>query len=159
MNNAIVLSMQASFQHAYNLLEKFVGICPDEIWTEKSGGWPVWQQVLHTLTALDFFVRKNGEEAVPVPRDPGVASLAAVGDVTLPKNEMLKLATVYKARVYAYIADLTDADLSKPHSALSARFNRETLHCACLNLLAGHTLYHLGSCDAALRNHGLQGVF
>jgi hypothetical protein len=159
MSKEIVAVVQAPFQNAFGMLERYMEVCPDDIWKEKSGGWPVWQQIYHALGVLDFFVRSEGEEPIPEPLDPGVVKLAQVSGDLLSRDDMRKLAGQHKARVEAYIARLTDADLARINPGLSARIGRELTHGAVLVMLSSHTLYHLGSCDAALRNHGLKGVF
>jgi hypothetical protein len=159
MSREIVMAVQAPFQNAFGLLERFMEVCPDAVWKEKSGGWPVWQQIYHALGVLDFFVRREGEEPVPEPVGPGVRNLSRVSDDLLSKDELRELGSQHKARVEAYIARLTDADLARSNPDFSARIGREMTHGATLAMLASHTLYHLGSCDAALRNHGLEGVF
>lgn len=37
--------------------------------------------------------------------------------------------------------------------------DRETPHATVMILMTGHILYHPGSCDAALRENGMKGVF
>ena len=113
MSRDIVTAVQAPFLNAFALLERYIDVCPEEIWREKNGGWPVWQQIYHALTALDFFVGQVG----------------------------------------------TPSDLAVREPRLSAVFGSDVPHGAIVGMLASHTLYHVGSCDAALRDHGLKGVF
>lgn len=155
----IVMAAQAPFQNAFSLLEKYMEVCPDPIWQETSGGWPVWQQIYHTLTTLDFFVGSPDDFPMPTPLNPGVGNLSESCPEPMSKDAMNKLAETCKARVEAYIGKLQDEDLAKPNPGLSARIGSNVPHVATLGMLASHTLYHIGSCDAALRNHGLKGVF
>ena len=64
-----------------------------------------------------------------------------------------------KAAVDARVARLTDADLTRIQERVSKKIGRELTYGAIMVMLASHTTYHLGSCDAALRDHGLPGVF
>ena len=77
----------------------------------------------------------------------------------LGKTALRDYAATVKARVDNWIAGLEDADLARTNVVLSAKLGRETSYAATLVMLASHTDYHIGSCDAALRNHGLPGVF
>ena len=49
--------------------------------------------------------------------------------------------------------------LAKKDEALSAGMGAEATNAMAVSMLAGHIFYHLGSCDAALRDNGLEGVF
>ena len=95
---------------------------------------------------------------------PEVNSLQSTPDVAPAKKDVLEYAARMKAKADAYIHALRDADLPNVNQGLTARikaFGRslEFSHSQTLAMLSGHTMYHLGSCDAALREHGLKGVF
>lgn len=159
MSNSIVMAAQGPFQNAYGLVTKFIEVCPEEIWNEKNGGWPVWQQVVHNLSAFCFLTDKPGDEPIPTPCEPEVARLLVQGTTPATKAEVTAYAEKCKARADAYIAGLTDADLTAINEPLTARIGFPMPHAAVLGMLASHTLYHLGSCDAALRDHCIPGVF
>lgn len=159
MSNSIVTAAQGPFQNAYGLLTKYIDACPDEIWKEKSGGWPVWQQVVHDLSAICFLTDTHEDAPISLPCDPEAARLLIQGTTPATKADVKAYAEQCKARADAYIARLTDADLAALNEPLSARIGFPVPHAATLGMLASHTMYHLGSCDAALRNHGISGVF
>lgn len=159
MSREILMATQVPFQNAFGLLTRFIEVCPEEIWQEKNGGWPVWQQIYHALTALDFFV---GNVGTPTewPFDEETGQLAhGASDKKLDRDVAIRLAGEAKARVETYLAALTDADLATPEPRLTAIFGADMPHAAIIGMLASHTLYHVGSCDAALRDHNLPGVF
>ena len=159
MSNAIVRSQQGNFEFTFSLTMQFIDACPEEIWREKFGGWPVWQQIYHGLGVLDFFTRSTAAEAVVGPC-PAASSLDSVADCPAPsKAEMKAFAQKAKAVTDAWLQGLTDADLPCKHEGASARMGNEFTNAGIMVLLSGHLLYHLGSCDAALRQHGLKGVF
>ena len=111
MSRDIVTAVQAPFLNAFALLERYIDVCPEEIWREKNGGWPVWQQIYHALTALDFFVGQVGTPS-DWPFDQATGSLNVVSEQYLTKEAAKKLATEAKARVDIYLAGLSDADLA-----------------------------------------------
>ena len=156
MSNAIVMAAQAPFQHAFGLLSAFMEQCPEELWISNKGGWPLWQQAGHTLTVLCFFAGKQAEDP-PCPA--AVLRLAEQGTQVVDKAAMLAFAGRCKAMADAYIAELDDAALTEENAPVSAVLGRSVSHAATLGMLASHTLYHLGSCDAALRDSGLPGTF
>lgn len=160
MSRDIVNAAQGSYRHAISLFDRFVEVCPDAVWNEKSGGWPVWQHMVHVLTAMDFFVRDEGEEPIPCPVDADTGRLVRVAEGSpLSRESLNTYALAVKARADAFIQALTDADLAMKREAVSKGMGRDMSNVAVLGLLADHIFYHLGYGDAALRNNGLAGVF
>jgi hypothetical protein len=159
MSQAIVRIQQGSFTFAFSLLQQFITVCPDDVWTKKFGGWPVWQQVYHTLAAMEFFVAAPEYEPVKGLVAPEVTMLKVVGEHSVDKAQMKAFAKDVKAVADAYMDTLTDADLAQKAEGASLRMGNEMSHAAVVALMIGHVLYHLGSCDAALREQGLKGVF
>ena len=159
MSNTIVLASQGLFQKSFELLTAFIEQCPEELWQAKKGGWPLWQQVAHSMSALCFFV--DGPEDAPItsPCPPEELRLTKVGTTPVPKAAVLEYARLCKARADAYIAGLTDAQLTEINRPLSARLSVDTTHAGTLCSLGAHTFYHLGGCDAILRESGHPGIF
>jgi len=88
----------------------------------------------------------------------------SIPDTAPAKQDVLEYGARMKAKADSYLNDLRDADLSSLNQALTARMKahgktHDFSHSQTLALLSGHILYHLGSCDAALRERGLKGVF
>ena len=160
MSRAIVAELENPYQRAWGLLCQFMDVCPDEIWAETNGGWPVWQQVAHTVAVLNFFILENDDDTfVSAPAELGVLMLKEQGQQVVSKEAMKAYGATVKAAVDARVARLTDADLTLVQERVSKKIGRELSYGAVMVMLASHTTYHLGSCDAALRDHGLPGVF
>ena len=160
MSRAIVAELESPYQRAWDLMCKFMDVCPDEIWAETNGGWPVWQQVAHTVAVLNFFILENDDDIiVPAPTEFGVLMLREQGQQMVSKEAMKAYGAAVKAAVDARVARLTDADLTHIQERVSKKIGRELTYGAIMVMLVSHTTYHLGSCDAALRDHGLPGVF
>ncbi len=160
MSRAIVAELEKPYQRTWGLLCQFMDVCPDEIWAETNGGWPVWQQVAHTVAVLNFFILENDDDTiVPAPTEFGVLMLKEQGQQVVSKEALKAYGATVKAAVDARVARLTDADLTRIQERVSKKIGRELSYGAVMVMLASHTMYHLGSCDAALRDHGLPGVF
>ena len=160
MSRDIINAIQAPYRHSWSLLTQFMDVCPDNIWAETNGGWPVWQQVAHTVAVLNFFILENDDDTfVPAPAELGVLMLKEQGQQVVSKEAMKAYGAAVKAAVDARVARLTDADLTRIQERVSKKIGRELTYGAIMVMLASHTTYHLGSCDAALRDHGLPGVF
>ena len=160
MSRAIVAELENPYQRAWSLMCQLMDVCPDEIWAETNGGWPVWQQVAHTVAVLNFFILENDDDTfVPAPAEFGVLMLKEQGQQVVSKEAMKAYGAAVKAAVDARVAKLTDADLTRVQERVSKKIGRELTYGAVMVMLASHTTYHLGSCDAALRDHGLPGVY
>ena len=158
MSRAIVAELESPYQRAWDLMCKFMDVCPDEIWAETNGGWPVWQQVAHTVAVLNFFILENDDDIiVPAPTEFGVLMLREQGQQMVSKEAMKAYGAAVKAAVDARVARLTDADLTHIQERVSKKIGRELTYGAIMVMLASHTTYLLGSCEAALRDHGLPG--
>ncbi len=157
MSNAVIMAQKGAIDTSFTLLNKFIDICPDEIWAEKSGGWAVWQQVYHCVSAVKFFTGLN--EGIPALADEDVAGLSKVAETTVGKDQVKKALSAAQATAEKYIASLTDADLTARNQSVYAAIEWDITHAFTLSMIAAHNLYHLGGCDAALRNRGLAGAF
>lgn len=158
MSRIATLSAAAPFAHAWGLLEAYLDACPEEIWAEKNGGWPVWQQFLHAVMVLDFFT--CGEKTLlPAPATQEELMLSAQGREPADKAAVRAYMAAVKLRVDDWLAALDDAGLPVKNERLSTALGFPVDAMWILVMLSAHTQYHLGSCDAALRDHGLPGVF
>ena len=159
MSKIITQSLEGGVMHAFSLANEFIKVCPDTIWGKKVGGWPVWQQLFHTFGAIDFFLRDADAAEEPPVFGEGVTELKVSPAEAPSKDKVREYIEKKQAQVQAYAAKLDDAALAEKHEGLSKRFGRDVTHAGTLALIASHTMYHLGSCDAALRENGLPGVF
>lgn len=161
MSHQIVSALKASIDQSFGMLKQYIDVCPENIWVETSGGWPVWQQVYHAVNAVAFFTA--GVDAPPAKTliEDKYCGLQACAPPTIAiTREDMKAALAQAVQdVEALAASLDDADLTSRNEGVYKRAGMEFTMAGTLVLLASHTLYHLGSCDAALRNHGLSGVF
>ena len=121
MSQNIVQQQRENFNFAYSLLMQFIDVCPDDLWGKKFGGWPVWQQVYHALTALDFFVAAPDAKPIHgfVPQD--VANLSVQGQEPLSKNQLKEFASLAKTGADKYLDSLTDVDLTTKAQGASMR--------------------------------------
>jgi hypothetical protein len=159
MSNAIVQSLNGNLQFTFSLVDKFLESCPDDIWKAKFGGWPVWQQIYHAFTSVDFFLRPPEAPMEATPCDPDANSLKSSPAQAPDTGDLRDFIVKAQARVALYASTLDDDALALKNDGPSARMGREMSHAAVLSLINAHIMYHLGACDAALRERGLPGVF
>ena len=159
MSQDLVKALTGPVENSFALLEKFIDACPDDLWAEKKGGWPVWQQVYHAIGAMDFFIEVPGEVIPPPLASGAVGALKEVASETVGKAAIKAALDSAKGRVDKFLGVLNDDELLKRNESLFAKAKMEMTLAATISLLSAHALYHLGSCDAALRDRGLPGVF
>ncbi len=159
MSRTIVAALEGAMNNSYGLLTKFIEVCPDKVWNEVSGGWPVWQQVAHAAGVYALFAELPGEAPLASPFDQEIGRLTKVAEGSCDKAIVVDYLERAKARADKYVAGLDDSKLLEKHAFFSQLKGADVPHVTVLGLLASHTMYHLGSCDAALRDNGLKGVF
>ena len=160
MSKAAVESLKGSFGFTWSLLDKFIDNCPEDVWVKKFGGWPLWQNVYHAIDAIDFFIRDKDAKPSKGLFSHEVGSLTEVATGPTPTRQEIKaLLPVVKGAADKYFDSLNDADLGHKNEGLSSRMPAESTHASTCAMLIAHTMYHLGTCDAALREKGLKGVF
>jgi uncharacterized damage-inducible protein DinB len=158
MSRTIVDCQRRNIDFVFSLAAKFIEVCPEEIWTKKFGGWSVAQQLHHALAAVDLFVRAPQEKELEN-SFPEAGDLASVAEKIPSREQAARFHAAAKAAADRYTDALSDDVLADRHEGASLRMGRDVTHANILVLLAGHLFYHLGACDAALREHGMQGVF
>ena len=159
MSNATVTAQKGNFDFTFSLAIQFIDVCPDAIWQETFGGWPVWQQLYHGIAAINYLILDTGAQGDAGPCPAG-ETLSAIADCAAPaKADMKAYARAIKTSADAWIGTLNDAALPQKHEGASSRMQHDTSNAGIMVLLTSHLLYHLGACDAALRQHGLKGVF
>ncbi|MDR2945800.1 MAG: hypothetical protein LBV79_03535 [Candidatus Adiutrix sp.] len=159
MNDPIIAAFKAEFDRFFTMLEKQIDICPEELWAKKVGGWPFWQQQLHSLACTFIYARPEGQAFEGVAYKPAVIMLAEEPDFTPAKDDLRRLAAEAKAAAHDYMDGLTAADLPGRHRLMCDTMKKDMTHQSALMALPRHICYHLGSCDAALRDLGIPGVY
>jgi hypothetical protein len=157
MSRAIVEALEASFASTAKLVAKLAEICPDSLWQEKAGLWPIWQHVTHCGSAISFFT-PGDPVALPKEISPDVANLKVVGEGLVEKQVVLGYFNANKALAEAFMAGLADSDLTKNNAKVKP-FGLEWTIAQTLVLFSSHINYHLGHADAVLRANGLEGAF
>lgn len=161
MSHTIVSALKAPIDQSFGMLRQYIDICPENIWVEISGGWPVWQQVYHAINAVAFFTTAaDAPETESLIEDKycGLQECAP-SPIAITREDMKAALAQALQDIDALVAGLDDNDLTERNEGVYQRIGMEMTMAGTLVLLASHTLYHLGSCDAALRNHGIPGVF
>ncbi|MDR2352071.1 MAG: DinB family protein [Deltaproteobacteria bacterium] len=158
MANPIIDSLQSEINGYFNLLYKFLDVCPLKLWNSTFGGWPIWQQLYHTLWVNDLFIPlESPPPLVDIPAE--VTTLKVKGESPIPVDKMKKIIAESHKLTLAYLDSLTDQDLSAINNKVRNVMHQDWSHAATIAKLSSHALYHIGIFDAALREKNLPGVF
>jgi hypothetical protein len=155
---AVISTLRANFDHGWDLLIKVIEACPAAVWDKKAGGYVFWQQLYHCFSAVDFFTLPKDGVPEPAPWKADFNGLKDAPEKTPSKEELKAYAAKMKARADAWLASLNDASLTQSHEGFSSRWGAPMNNAMTLAILSGHLSYHVGSCDAILRDNGEKGV-
>ncbi|MDR1741357.1 MAG: DinB family protein [Synergistaceae bacterium] len=155
---AVTDALKGSFDGNWGFLLKEIDLCPDSVWGKKAGGFVFWQQLYHCFATIDFFISPKDAAPAPGPWGADVAGFKAAPNKTATKDELRAYAAKQKAAADAWFATVDDASLLKEHEGLSFRWKQPMTNATVIALMTGHSMYHVGSCDAILRDNGVSGV-
>ncbi len=158
-HDSIIQCFKDEFDRFYGLLEKQIEVCPPELWTKKAGGYIFWQQIYHTVSCVELFALPEADSNTPSKFCPEIAMFTKEPDTHLSKQELQKLAAEMKLLAHSFMDTLTVASLTLPHKNMSTVLGKKLSYQNALIASIRHTSYHLGCCDAILREHGIKGVY
>ena len=157
----VIQCFKEEFERFWGLLEKLVEVCPEDLWGKKAGGDVFWQQIWHAMAIAE--VNTVEDLAVKIPAidqySREVALLSKTLDRVPGKAEILEHGRRIKQQALAYYDSMTVASLTQEHPAMTKRLRGpHTRQHAALALIR-HVNYHIGACDAILREYGHPGVY
>ena len=156
--DAIMQSFKNDFDCFWGLMLKQIEVCPDELWNRRVGGWIFWQQVMHSIACVELFVLPEGQAGENrFSRDDML--LLRDSDERPSKAELLEMAGKMKELADSYIDNTTSAQLGDIEPGMTRRLGRESTRQNAIMALIRHCCYHLGCCDAILRENGIPGVY
>ncbi|MDR2503428.1 MAG: DinB family protein [Deltaproteobacteria bacterium] len=159
--DAVIQCFKAEFERFWAMLEKQAEICPEKLWGQKAGGYVFWQQIWHTIACAEMFITEDPAGKLPLmekySRD--VVMFNQTLEPAPDKTEILAEAGRIKTRVLDYYDGMRTADLEREHPSMTRRLGRPQSKQNAALALIRHCAYHVGCCDAVLREHGLKGVY
>lgn len=152
--DSIVRICKAQFFQAFTMMENMIEQCPEEIWSIKAGGFVFWQQILHTLSGSNYWMRQPGSTFEEPFADRTVyPELDGEPVGRISREEM----TVYKDYVKDLCRDFfegkDDSWLAEPSGIHDKISNLDVML-----LQIRHIQYHVGHCNSILRDRGLEAV-
>ncbi|MDR2406010.1 MAG: DinB family protein [Deltaproteobacteria bacterium] len=155
MTETIVDALKTITSGNYSLFDRFLNESPKDIWESKFGGWPIWQQFVHTLFVNVMFLPTAPQKDFLPGVSLEISTLKEMGTTPFSQESAKKSYEEIKRATFDYLDTLKDADLTSLGKKMG---ETEFSHLKIITLLNGHLMYHLGIFDAALREKNLPGI-
>ena len=161
MPDPIIACFQEEFERFFDLSLTQIEVCPESLWQGVSGGFPFWQHHVHTFSCVEhMYVPPRSEDFAPLAFHPRqVVMLSKDPGPAVSKRDVLAYAAMTKALALEFMSGLDAGRLALRHDRMSAILGKERTVQHALIGMVRHANYHLGCCDAVLREHGLAGVY
>lgn len=155
---AITDALKANFDRGWGFLNQIIDVCPEAVWSKKAGGYLFWQQIYHCFACVEYFLGPKDGKPEMGPMGMEVAMFKTTPATKVTKDEVRAFGAKMKEKVDNWIASLDDAALSQIHEGFTARRGVPMSNAMVLAIMSGHSSYHIGHCDAILRDNGEKGV-
>ncbi|SHN62694.1 hypothetical protein [Desulfovibrio litoralis] len=159
MNDPVISCFKDDFKRFFNLLETQIIIIPDSLWNKTLGGYPLWQQFFHTLACIELYALPDNQPSEQTFHTKEIVMLSGITNDIINKEDMLIFAQKMKKQALNFIEDMSLEKLTKKHNRTSTALKKECTNQYALIGLIRHICYHLGCCDALLRENGIKGVY
>ncbi|MDR1607384.1 MAG: hypothetical protein LBT38_03140 [Deltaproteobacteria bacterium] len=156
MSRVIVESIKHAVIEAQSLLSKLIQICPENLFDQKIGYWPLWQHLASYISSVDA-VTSGPAIDIPAPLTEQVVKLQVKTPDAPPKTAILGYFQAIQAKTATFIDSLKDEDLKKSNDLIQPADPSWT-NTRTLFFIANRAHYHLGRGDAILIRNGLEGV-
>ncbi|MDR0826593.1 MAG: DinB family protein [Desulfovibrio sp.] len=145
----------------WGMMEQQIEVCPDALWNKKAGGFVFWQQILHSVGCAEIYALEDPEPPLSVMSEysTDVVMLNKEPDTKVSKTKLREVSDRVKKLVLTFLDGLTPQSISGQHERMTRRMGRLQTRQHAAQALIRHCGYHLGGCDAALREHGVKGVY
>lgn len=154
MSNSIIKSAKTHFDLSFEMLDKMISQCPDELWDKKLAGFVFWQQILHALTGVEYWMRQAGDIFVEPFADRKLyPELENDPEGSITRDELVEYKNKVKMVCSRFFEGRNDEWLGEPN-AIHDRINNIDI----VFMLTRHVQYHVGHCDSILRDRNYKAV-
>jgi hypothetical protein len=152
-NNFFVHSLQKQLMLSFSMLENVIETCPDELWNKKVSGFIFWQQLVHTLSGTNGWLRESKPETLPAFSTYNGKNIYPEfenePEIELTKEDVRQICNETKETTEKYFTGKNDDWLRKTLFQNYTHFDNIT------NQLK-HIMYHIGHCEAIYREYGIK---
>jgi uncharacterized damage-inducible protein DinB len=127
---------------------------PEDLWGQKAGGFVFWQQILHTLTGLNFWMRlEKTPFTEPFSGKKIYPELDKAPEDVLSKMELREYKEQVAQLCNAFFEGKDDAWLRQASVLYGKISNLDVVM-----MQVRHMQYHVGHCNSILRERGVEAV-
>jgi hypothetical protein len=153
MENCIFLDkLKIHFSASFSMMEKIIGICPDELWNKKVSGSIFWKQILHAIRWGVFWLQSENIEFIEhfdeINGQP--AELEKTPENVLSKDDIKECCIELKEKMEKWFLNKDDNWLKLPCWLNNKITNFDVF----INQIK-HFDYHVGHCEAVFREHNI----
>ncbi len=159
MSRNYVERLYGNFNRGQKMMDGFLESCPDELWTQTLGGYPVWLQYYHLMACVESLVMGKDEAPKHQLYDMETLFMSKFPEKAMSKAEVSAYNAKMKEYFAAYMDKMTDELLLQPHEGASLRLKTPMKHIDVIEMLIAHVFYHLGTFDGILRDRKLKGMY
>lgn len=146
--------LQRHFDPSFEMLEKMIRQCPDEIWTQANGGFPFWQQIFHAYESIDYWMGITDENYEEPKFDKDVTfDLDKTCSDFLSKEELETYSKKIGKKVEKFFNELESQDF-----LMLINGSDKFTYCDKVLCQIRHVQYHVGHCNSILRHFGYEAV-
>ncbi len=150
----IVMVMQRQLSLCLLMLQRVIEATPDEIWPKVRGGYVYWQQIYHALHGAVYWLRTEHTLYTEPFSDLNLyPELDGIPEHTLSKEDLIQLLQDATRLAVDFFEDMTTQKLSESSEVFSEITNLDVI---CMQIR--HLQYHIGHCNAILRESGYQAA-
>ena len=150
MQKDVTNVMEQTIKNQLMLVEDDIKNCPDSLWDKKCGGDPYWQQFYHALSGTYFMLNFPDDPQPKFPLSCGGELNGTVVSEPHGKEILLKFLKDTRVHLAGYFKRLDDSMLFTEKDF----YGNNLPLLAILVIVSSHIMYHVGVCDAALRESG-----
>lgn len=153
-DNTLLVTTKRHFDLSYDMLKKMILKCPDDLWNEKNGGFIFFQQLLHAISGVNYWMRAENKEFIEPFNDRKLyPELDNDPEGRLSKAELLEYAENIEKLYEDFFENKNDEWLKKNSVILDKISNMDVIF-----MIMRHIQYHVGHCDSILRDKGREAV-
>ena len=157
---SLTMAINRQYDYSLTMLREMIETCPNELWTERNGSFPFWQQLYHALYWTDYTIQEScdGEKIFSWKTEKNITHELDKEKINFPeyltKEELLIYFQAFIEKKDRFFSKMNDSALLEviPHRKDGYAY-LDTI----TNQIR-HIMYHVGHCDCILRNNGYSAI-
>lgn len=139
---------------SFSMLVGEIDACPDDIWNAKGGGFVFWQQLLHALTGILFWMRPEKISfQEPFSERRVYPELEKPPEGYISKDEMRSFGEKVGTQLESFFRGKDDGWLTEKCAVYPKILNIDVTA-----MQIRHIQYHVGHCNGILRDRNYRAV-